>query len=130
LRWRALRWGLHHKLCHVIGGQQRLPHGGLHSVLLPHVLAYEEPSAAGALDRFAAAIGHGSAAEAVWGLGRRLGTPASLSPIGFHRSGIQDVVDAVMAAPPRGPRPVEPAALRDLLECAAQGLEPHASIHH
>jgi maleylacetate reductase len=117
--------GLHHKLCHVIGGQQRLPHGGLHSVLLPYVLAYQEPAAAGALDRFASAVGHGSAAGAVWDLGRRLGTPASLSAIGFQRSGTQDVIDAVMAAPPTGPRSVEPGALSELLEWAVLGLPPH-----
>jgi maleylacetate reductase len=122
--------GLHHKLCHVLGGQQRLPHGGLHSVLLPYVLDYQEPAAAGLLDRFTAAIGHGSAAGAVWDLGRRLGTPSSLSAIGFQRSGIQDVIDAVMAAPPRGPRSIEPGALRELLECAALGLPPHGSTDH
>jgi maleylacetate reductase len=117
--------GLHHKLCHVIGGQQRLPHGPLHSVLLPYVLAYQQPAAAAALDRFAAAIGNGDAAGAVWDLSRRLGTPASLSAIGFSRSGISGVIDAVTTAPPRGPRPVEPGALRDLLECATRGLPPH-----
>lgn len=122
--------GLHHKLCHVIGGQQRLPHGGLHAVLLPYVLAYQQPAAATVLDTFAAAIGPGNAAQAVWDLGRRLDTPTSLSAIGFSRSGIQDVVDAVMAAPPKGARFVESAAMRDLLECAARGLPPHDSIRN
>jgi maleylacetate reductase len=122
--------GLHHKLCHVVGGQQRLPHGALHSVLLPYVLAYQEPAAAEVLGRFAAAVGHGNAAGAVWDLGRRLGTPTSLDAIGFRRSGTQDVVDAVMAAPPRGPREVDAAALRDLLDRAAQGLPPHSSRHY
>jgi maleylacetate reductase len=120
--------GLHHKLCHVLGGQQRLSHGALHSVLLPYVLAYQQPAAAAALDAFAAAIGDGDAAQAVWDLGRRLGTPTSLSAIGFSRSGIQDVIDAVMAAPPKGARCVESAALRDLLECATRGLPPNDSI--
>jgi maleylacetate reductase len=122
--------GLHHKLCHVLGGQQRLPHGGLHSVLLPYVLAFEEPAAAGALDRFAAAVGYGHAAEAVWELGRRLGTPVSLSAIGFQTAGIPDVIDAVMASPPTGPRSVEPGVLRDLLERATQGLPPHDSTQN
>jgi maleylacetate reductase len=121
--------GLHHKLCHVLGGQQRLPHGALHSVLLPYVLAYQEPAAAEVLGRFAAAVGHGHAANAVWDLGRRLGTPVSLDAIGFSRSGTQDVIDAVMAAPPRGPREVSAAALHDLLDHAAQGRPPHSSRH-
>ena len=117
--------GLHHKLCHVLGGQQGLSHGGLHSVLLPYVLAYQNPAANGTLEKFAKAIGPGDAADAVWDLGRQLGVPASLSAIGFRESGLQDVIDAVMAAPPRGPRPVEPGALRELLQCAVLGLPPH-----
>ncbi len=119
--------GLHHKLCHVLGGQQRLPHGALHSVLLPYVLAYQESASAGVLGRFASAIGHGHAAGAVWDLGRQLGTPLSLAAIGFQESGTQDVIDAVMAAPPNGPRSIDPGALRDLLACAVRGLPPHGS---
>ena len=119
--------GLHHKLCHVLGGQQRLPHAALHSVLLPYVLAYEEPAAAETLGRFAAAIGRGHAAGAVWDLGRQLGTPVSLAAIGFQSSGTQDVINAVMAAPPKGPRSPDSGALRDLLECATRGLPPQSS---
>jgi maleylacetate reductase len=123
--------GLHHELCHVLGGQQRLAHGALHSVLLPYVLAHEEPAAAAVLGRFAAAVQHrGNAARAVWDLGRRLGTPASLVEIGFRTSGTQDVIDAVLSARRARPRPVSPVALRHLLQCAALGLPPHDSTQN
>src|SRR5215207_6340724 len=37
--------GLHHKLAHVLGGTYQLPHAGVHSALLPHVRAYNAPTA-------------------------------------------------------------------------------------
>ena len=35
--------GLHHKLCHVLGGTFDLPHARTHAVVLPHVLAFNAP---------------------------------------------------------------------------------------
>ena len=32
--------GLHHKLCHTLGGSFNLPHAETHTVVLPHALAY------------------------------------------------------------------------------------------
>lgn len=40
----AVGMGLHHKLCHVLGGSFELPHAATHTVMLPHVMAYNEES--------------------------------------------------------------------------------------
>ena len=37
--------GLHHKICHVLGGMFDLPHAQTHAVVLPHVLAFNAPAA-------------------------------------------------------------------------------------
>jgi uncharacterized protein YjbJ (UPF0337 family) len=37
--------GLHHKLCHVLGGTFGLPHARTHAVVLPHVLVFNAPGA-------------------------------------------------------------------------------------
>ena len=34
--------GLHHKICHVLGGAYDLPHAEMHTVVLPHALALVE----------------------------------------------------------------------------------------
>ena len=39
--------GLHHKLCHVLGGTFDLPHARTHAVVLPHVLAFNAPGRTG-----------------------------------------------------------------------------------
>ncbi|MEO7371333.1 MAG: maleylacetate reductase, partial [Ilumatobacteraceae bacterium] len=35
--------GLHHKLCHVLGGRFNLVHADAHSVILPHAIAFNAP---------------------------------------------------------------------------------------
>ncbi|WP_460490701.1 maleylacetate reductase, partial [Corynebacterium nasicanis] len=37
--------GLHHKLCHILGGTFGLPHAQTHAIILPHVLAFNAPHA-------------------------------------------------------------------------------------
>ena len=44
--------GLHHKLCHVLGGFG-LPHAATHAALLPHVVAFNAPAAPEAMARIA-----------------------------------------------------------------------------
>ena len=36
--------GMHHKICHVLGGMFNLPHAQTHAVVLPHVLAFNAPA--------------------------------------------------------------------------------------
>ena len=36
--------GLHHKICHVLGGRYDLPHAQTHAVVLPHVFAFNAPA--------------------------------------------------------------------------------------
>ena len=48
--------GLHHKICHVLGGMFNLPHAQTHAVLIPHVLAFNAPSAPAAEARLARAF--------------------------------------------------------------------------
>ena len=39
--------GLHHKICHVLGGRYGLPHAQTHAIMLPYVLAFNAPGSAG-----------------------------------------------------------------------------------
>lgn len=36
--------GLHHKICHVLGGAYDLPHAQPHAIVLPRVLAFSAPA--------------------------------------------------------------------------------------
>ena len=41
----SVAMGLHHKLCHTLGGSFDLPHAEVHTVVLPHALAYNAAAA-------------------------------------------------------------------------------------
>ncbi|MER5527268.1 maleylacetate reductase [Streptomyces sp. NPDC002677] len=111
--------GLHHKICHVLGGMFNLPHAQTHAVVLPHVLAFNVPFAPDAERRLAAAFGSPSAVEGLVGLRDRLGAPRSLRDLGMPRDGVAAVAEAVVAAAPAGnPRPVTLDAITDLVRNA------------
>jgi maleylacetate reductase len=47
---------LHHKLCHTLGGSFNLPHSEVHTVMLPHVTAFNRQAAPEAMLRIARAL--------------------------------------------------------------------------
>ena len=119
--------GLHHKICHALGGAFDLPHAETHSVVLPHVVAFQQPAAAVAMDRVAAALGAapGGAATALYDLAAGLGVPLSLAAIGMPADGADQVVDQIVAAVPAdNPRPVADADVRAILAAAYTGERP------
>lgn len=116
--------GLHHKLCHTLGGSFDLPHAETHSVVLPHAMAYNAPAAPEAMRRIARAIGSDDAAQGLQALARRLGAPTSLRDIGMPEAGLDRVADLAVASPYPNPRPLERSALRALLQRAYEGADP------
>jgi len=99
--------GLHHKLCHVLGGTLGLPHAATHTVVLPYVLAFNAPAAPEASAALARALAADDAARALWDLAGSLGTPRSLSELGMAERDVGRVVDLAVASPYANPRPVD-----------------------
>lgn len=122
--------GMHHKICHVLGGTFNLPHAQTHATILPYVLAFNAPAAPEAAARIAAAfgaagIGAGSALEGLQALRERLDAPKALADYGFTASGIAEAVAvALPAIPASNPRLVTDANLTALLAAALTGEDP------
>ncbi|MGD1222092.1 maleylacetate reductase [Streptomyces krungchingensis] len=116
--------GLHHKICHVLGGMFNLPHAQTHAVVLPYVLAFNAPGVPGAEQRLAAALEAPSAGEGLARLRDRLRAPRSLRDLGMPADGIADAAQAVVAAAPAGnPVPVALDAITDLVRSAWEGSD-------
>jgi maleylacetate reductase len=114
--------GLHHKLCHVLGGFG-LPHAETHAVILPHALRYN--SVAGeALRRIARAMHVEDAPGGIWELEQRLGLPMKLADIGMKEADLERAARIAVQAPYPNPRPVEFAPVRELLQNAFEGKRP------
>lgn len=117
--------GMHHKICHVLGGMFNLPHAQTHAVVLPHVLAFNAPHAPEAERRIAAAFGTGTATAGLRALRERLDAPRALKDYGMPEDGIARAVGPVLAAvPPNNPTPVDADNLTALLRAAWEGDLP------
>ena len=73
--------GLHHRICHVLGGRYDLPHAETHAAVLPYSTAQD--------DRLAAAIGTEDLASGLYDLFR----PRSLRELGLTEHQLEDLPD-------------------------------------
>ena len=140
-RWRALygAWlsglclgavgmGLHHKLCHTLGGAFDLPHAETHTIILPHAVAYNARATQPAMARIAAALGVGEAAMGLYDLAGRIGAKRALKDIGMPELGVARAAEMALANPYWNPRPLDLEAIRRLIGRAWSGAPPDAAI--
>ncbi len=114
--------GMHHKICHVLGGAFNLPHAETHAVVLPYVLAFNAPHAPSAAARIADALGADDAVSGLNQLRDRLEAPRALRDFGMAEGDIEQAARlALPSIPPSNPRPVSIADLTTLLRAAWSG---------
>ena len=116
--------GIHHKICHVLGGTFGLPHGGTHSAVLPHATAYNAPAVPQTMARLARCLSSDEPAGALWDLARSTRAPTALADLGFRREDVAKAAEMVAAAAPPNPRPVNKEEVRLLLLAAHDGIRP------
>ncbi|MEV7085142.1 maleylacetate reductase and hydroxyquinol 1,2-dioxygenase domain-containing protein [Streptomyces sp. NPDC093085] len=116
--------GLHHRLCHVLGGSFGLPHAATHTVVLPHVMAYNAPAAPEAMRRIAGALGAADAPTAVYDLVASVGGPRALRDLGLPEDGLGRAAALAGAAPYPNPREVTAEGVTGVLGEAWAGRRP------
>jgi alcohol dehydrogenase class IV len=122
----ATSMGLHHKLCHTLGGSFNLPHAEVHAVILPHATAFNSHAAPDAMRTAAEALDASDVARALYDLGARLAAPRSLKDIGMPADELDRAAKLATSAPYPNPRPLDYASIRDLLQRAFNGEPPSA----
>jgi maleylacetate reductase len=115
---------LHHKLCHTLGGSFNLPHAEVHTVVLPHAIAYNAPAAPEAMRRLSHALGGERPAGALYDLARGNGAPYSLRELGMPEGELDRAADLAVSNPYWNPRPIERGGIRTLLQQAWEGTRP------
>jgi alcohol dehydrogenase class IV len=116
--------GLHHKLCHVLGGTFNLPHAETHSIVLPHAIRYNRDAAPDAMRRIGRALGVQDAAAGVYELELRLGLRMKLSEIGMPEDGLARAARIATESSYPNPRPPVYETVLALLEDAYHGRRP------
>ena len=124
----AAAMGLHHKLCHTLGGSFNLPHAETHTVMLPHTLAYNAANAPAAMSRAARALGcvEDGVPQAIYELMRASRAPVALKEFGLQAESLDRVADFAVQNPYPNPRILDRVALRAMLERAYEGKPPLA----
>ncbi|CAN5228013.1 maleylacetate reductase [soil metagenome] len=116
--------GLHHKICHALGGAFDLPHAQTHAVILPRVLAFNEPAVPDAAARMARALGSVSAADGLIALYAMIGAPASLRELGLTEAQLPEAIDIVAEKLPiDNPRAVDRDDIAAILSAAFHGRQ-------
>jgi maleylacetate reductase len=122
--------GIHHKICHIMGGAYDLPHAEMHTVVLPHAVAFKEPAIPEVMERVAGALGEwgkNGAATGLYDLTESIKAPTTLKDIGMKGENLDRAVGLVLAAVPEdNPRPMDEdeAGVRNILENAYAGRRP------
>ncbi|MGH3067167.1 MAG: iron-containing alcohol dehydrogenase [Streptosporangiaceae bacterium] len=125
--------GLHHKICHILGGRYDLPHAQTHAIMLPYVLAFNAPGAPDAARQIGRALAAGGElargelqstdpAAALQRLAGQLGLPRGLREIGLREEQIAEAARLIEPlVPASNPVAADAAALQALLRRAWAG---------
>ncbi len=116
--------GLHHRICHVLGGSFGLPHAETHAVMLPYVIWYNSKAAPEAMTRLARALAVEDAVKGSFDLAARLHAPRSLAELGLAESDVAEAAGLVVQSPIWNPQPVTLPDLEHLLHAAYRGSGP------
>ncbi|MGW5657975.1 maleylacetate reductase [Streptomyces humi] len=117
----ATTMGLHHKLCHVLGGTFGLPHAETHTVVLPYVLAFNAPAVPEAAAAVGRALGAVDAPAALQELAGGLGAPRSLAELGLKEADLAVAAAQVAGQAYANPRSVTAEDASGVLRAAYEG---------
>ncbi|RSM45363.1 alcohol dehydrogenase [Actinoplanes sp. ATCC 53533] len=116
--------GLHHKLCHTLGGSFGLPHAQVHTVVLPYAMAFNAAAAPEAMRRVANALGVRDAPTGMYDLIVSLGGPTSLRDVGLAGEDVPAASRLATSKQYPNPREVTFENVQTLLQAAFDGGRP------
>lgn len=123
----AVEMGLHHKICHTLGGSFGLPHAETHAVMLPFTSAYNRTSAPTAMKIIAHALGASDAPTALLRLATRVDAPHSLREIGMREMDLSRATDLAVERSYPNPRELTYDDIHALLTAAFIGDESYVT---
>ena len=116
--------GIHHKICHTLGGMFDLPHAPMHSAVLPWAVQYNQDFATTQLNEVAEVLSARSAAEGLWDLANEVGAQTSLQELGYPLEKSEEVATVISSAKYVNPRPFNHDGILELLSNAYKGSRP------
>jgi maleylacetate reductase len=115
---------IHHRICHVLGGTFGLGHGEVNAVILPQVVAFNQPAVPDVMGRIARAIGADDAADGVFDFVVSVGAPSSLEGLGMDEADLDRAAELIADPPASNPRSASVSDVRGILDNAFHGRRP------
>jgi len=116
--------GLHHKLCHTLGGTWNLPHAETHAIVLPHAARYNRDAAPEAMARVARALGAADAPTGLYDLETKLALKMRLADLGMPERDLERAAKLASESPYPNPAPLTYDGILSLLRAAHAGRRP------
>lgn len=121
--------GVHHKVCHTLGGMYNLPHAPMHSAVLAYATKFNQADAPAAMSAIVTALGAAGidapdASTGIWNLAHAIGAPTNLTAVGFDPANIDAAAEVIVAGKPVNPAVVDLDGVRGLLLAASHGEQP------
>ncbi|KAK4984810.1 hypothetical protein LTR50_006380 [Elasticomyces elasticus] len=106
--------GIHHKICHTLGGPFELPHAETHTIVLPHVLTYNAPAIAKQMRELATVLpdSEGDSLKGLDLLLKNFYAPRASRDLGMKEGDVDRAVGLVMGAQYSNPRALEKEGVR------------------
>jgi maleylacetate reductase len=114
--------GLHHKLCHLLGGTYNLPHAETHAAVLPQVTRVNAPAVPRAKARLEDALQTEDLAAGLYDLFAAAEVPTSLQQLGLAHGQVAEATKAFK--PADNPIPVTEELVGEILTRAWAGTRP------
>jgi alcohol dehydrogenase class IV len=116
--------GLHHRLCHTLGGCFNTSHADTHAILLAYSIAYNAQTVPAGTQRVAEAMGTNDAALGIWELLQNVSSKTNLQHLGLEESDLGKVADIATETPCNNPAAVTRQGVLGLLADAFHGAQP------
>lgn len=116
--------GLHHRLCHTLGGSFNTPHADTHAILLAYSVAYNKMAVPVGTARVAQAMGVADAAQGIYDLLHRVSAKTNLQHIGLGEADLDSAAAIATETPCNNPAEVTRERVRELFDNAFNGRRP------
>ena len=125
----TIKIGLHHGLCHVLGGTVGVPHGVANSIMLPHAMRFNSAATAAELAVAASIMGVAgvndiesaeNATQAIYNLITQIGLPQRLRDVGVAEADLPHLAQVALKskAVQNNPKPITAAQTESVFRAA------------
>lgn len=116
--------GLHHRICHTLGGTYNTSHADTHAIILAHTVAFNASAVPQATAVVADALGSDNAATGIFELLNQVSNKTKLSQLGIKESDLDTIAKLVVEKEIVNPKSVREEDVRLIIDDAYFGRPP------